>query len=180
MKFQIKGCDLDKFYAMRYIRQSIKTNFGVRSDEGGKSSIRNLCLAVGSAWRLLCGQVTRLVRFVQLWNFYACDKFILNYSTRRLGFRHVSWFLAKCSLFCFAAVGLWTIFYLGRENDFQSLFIIPSILFEVYMLYLIKRDYFDYIERILICSIIHFKELSRLWLSTIKRYTIFVSKYKIK
>jgi hypothetical protein len=64
-----------------------------------------------------------------LWNFYACDKFILNYSTRRLRFRHVSWFLAKCSLFCFAAVGLWTIFYLGRENDFHSLFIIPSILF---------------------------------------------------
>jgi hypothetical protein len=64
-----------------------------------------------------------------LWNFYACDKFILNYSTRRLGFRHVSWFLAKCSLFCFAAVGLWTIFYLGRENDFN-----PSLLYHQFCL----------------------------------------------
>ncbi|CAJ2632214.1 unnamed protein product [Trifolium pratense] len=129
MKFQMKGCDLDGFYAMRYIQRSIKTNFGVRGDEGDTSSSRNLRLAVGSAWRLLCGQVTRLVRLVQLWNFYVCDKFILNYSTRKLGFRHVSWFLAKCLVFCFAAVGLWTIFYLRSENDFQSLFIIPSILF---------------------------------------------------
>lgn len=52
----------------------------VIGDEGGKSSSRILCLAVGSDWRgLLYGEVTSMV---SLWNFYVRDKCILSLSKK--------------------------------------------------------------------------------------------------
>lgn len=86
----------------------------VIGDEGGKSSSRSLCLAVGSdCRRLLYGEVTRMV---SLWNFYALDKCILSYPTiviRRqdLG---ICWLVDSQS------------YFLRRENDLRIIFFIQS------------------------------------------------------